>query len=539
MAIKTFSYFLRTGIFAILIIYGPTYVLAQKAKPGRVLSSDETKLIKKDAATLFASSEFKGALTAYQELIVTDPENAEYNYRLGVCLLHTNQEKASSLNYLLLCSKAKDPKKDLTFYLGLAYMHNNDWDMAITSFLDYKKNAGGKLIKDFPSVDRLMEMCENGKELCKRPINVSFENAGKIINTPYEEYNPYISADGKQLVFSSRRKGNVGGFIEDLGIFTSDIYGSQWKDTVWTKARSFGGLINGEWDEELVGMSPLGDMAFIYFDNVEFFGDVGYTTQRGKSWLKPVMFNEAINSKQFEGAACISLDGSTLYFSSNRKEGHGENDLWMAKKDPNGIWGSVENLGPEINSKYDEDFPWISLDGKTLYFASKGHNSMGDFDLFRSTRDEKSGKWNSPVNLGYPINTADDNHTISFTGDERFAYIASSRKDGFGNLDIWRIEYTDTLDHPFKTLITGNVISETGTRITLTKATLENITSQDILEFKPSSTGNQFVLNASPGSYKLLVEGSNFISTSVDLIIENVFPPQEISKQIVVKPSKK
>ncbi len=532
------KYFLfRIVIVSFLLTVQSVFVLAQKAKPGRVLSADEAKLVKKDAATLFASADFKGALTAYQELIKTAPDNPEFNYRMGICILRTSSEKTAALPYLLVNSKSKEPKKDLSFYLGLAYMHTTEWDLAISSFQAYKA-AGGKPMKDFPAVDRLIEMSKDGKELCLKPLNVSFENPGKIINTIYEEYNPYISADGLSLAFSSRRKGNVGGFIEDMGIYTSDIYSTQWKDTIWSKPKSFGGLVNGEWDEELVGMSATADQVLIYFDNVEFFADIGYALLKGKSWLKPAMFPEIINSKQYEGAACISLDGSTMIFSSNKKEGRGENDLYMAKKDPNGNWGSVVSLGNEINTKYDDDYPWLSLDGKTLYFASKGHNSMGDFDLFKSTKDEKSGTWMPPVNVGYPINDADDNHTISFTADGRFAYVASSRKGGLGNMDIWKVEFKDTSDHSFKTLITGNVVSETGTRITLTKVTLENIASLEILEYKPSGTANIFALNASPGQYKITVEGSNFVSSTEEITIENVFPPAPVVKKFIVKPSK-
>lgn len=525
-------------VFFCSLTFCSKYSTGQRAKPERVLSTDEAKAVKKDGATLFATSDFKGALTAYQELIKTDPENSEFNYRLGICLLQTSFDKSSALSYLQKHASSKDVKKDIEYYLGLAYMHNNKWDLAIAAFDNYKTQAGGRIIKDLPSVDRLIEMSNNGKEICKTSLNVSFENPGKFINSSYEDYNPYISADGKYLAFTTRRKGNIGGFIDDLGIYTADIYGSIWRDTIWSKAKSFGGLVNGEWDEELVGLNAAGDQAFIYFDNFSFFADIGYTTTKGKSWLKPSMFGEGINTKMFEGSASISLDGTTLYFSGLRKDGFGGSDILMVKLDPNGNWGSIENLGSEINSKEDDDFPWLSLDGNTLYFASKGHNSMGDFDIFKSLRDPQTGKWQSPVNVGFPINNADDNHSISFTGDGRYAYISASRKEGFGNLDIWRVEFLDTSDHAFKTLITGDVISETGTRIKLSKVTLENLETQRILSYAPSAAGNSFILNASPGKYKLIAEGSNFVTTTSEITIEPTYPPVAVHREIIVKPSK-
>ncbi len=514
-------------------------IQAQKAKAAHILTSDEAKIVKKDAGTLFASEDYKGALDSYRELVKSDPGNSEYNYRLGVCILRTTAEKTAALPLLLRHANGKDAKKDIDFYLGLAYMHTLEWDKAVESFQNYRIKSGARAVKGFPAIDRLIEMSANGKELCKKPLEVKFENPGKVINTSFEEYNPFISADGKSLFFSSRRRGNIGGFIEDLGIYTSDMYWSQWKDTIWTKPKSFGGLVNGEWDEELVGMSPAGDQALIYFDNMEYYADIGYSQLKGKSWQKPSMFSEVINSKQYEGAACISNDGQTMYFSSQRKDGLGGSDIWRASLDPNGHWTNVTNAGPEINTPHDDDFPNLSIDGKTLYFASKGHNSMGDYDLFKAEWDPAGAKWKKAVNMGYPINDADDNHTISFTGDGRYAYITSSRKDGFGNQDIWKVEFTDTSSHPFRSVINGKVVSETGTRIVLTNVQLKNLESRELTEFRPAGSGNAFVLSAKPGNYKLTVEGTNFITKTIEFSIDDSFPPAPVNQDVIVTPARK
>lgn len=511
---------------------------AQKAKAGHVLTSDEAKVVKKDASTLFISTDYKAALPAYVELRKSDPKNPEYNFRLGFCYLMTSVDKPAALNYLEQGLQSKDAKKDIGYYMGLAYMYNNKWDEAIKSFQDYKQATSNKLIKDMLPADRMIEMCSNGKDLMAQPLNVTFTNMGKIINTPFEEYNPFVSADNKELVFTSRRKGNIGGYIEDLGIYTSDLYWCTWRDTVWTKAKGLGGIVNSEWDEESVGLSALGDQLFIYFDNVDAFADIGTAVLKGKTWQKPVMLPVMVNSKQYEGGACMSLDGVQLFFSSNRKESVGGNDLWVIRKEKSGEWSAPINLGPEINTKYDEESPSISPDGKTLYFASKGHNSMGGYDLFKSGWDDKAGKWLPPVNLGYPINDADDNAFFSITGDGRYAYVSSVRKGGFGDRDIWRVEYNDTTDHPFRTVITGTVASNAGGRIELTKATLQNKDDGSTLEFKPASATNSFVFTAAPGNYTLSVEGYNFAPYKEDLTVSNEFPPKELNRQIAVQSSK-
>ncbi|MBL0032310.1 MAG: PD40 domain-containing protein [Bacteroidetes bacterium] len=314
-------------------------------------------------------------------------------------------------------------------------MYNEKFDEAIKAFTDFR-DSKQKLSKEFTPAERLIEMCGNGKLHVASPVNVTFTNLGKTINTIYEEYNPFISADGKQLVFTSRRKGNVGGFIADLGIYTADIYSSFWRDTIWTKAKGAGGMVNTEWDEEAVGLSATGDLVFIYFDNAEFYGDVGASMLKGKMWQRPAMMPTNLNSKSLEGGVTLSLDGTTMIFSSDVKGSLGETDLYMIKKEKNGEWSTAVNLGSTINTKYAEDYPYLTIDGKSLYFASKGWSSMGGFDIFRSDWNESTSSWGEAKNIGYPLNDMDDNTFISFTGDGKTAYMSTVRPEGLGDKDI-------------------------------------------------------------------------------------------------------
>ena len=523
--------------FVVSFFVVPEFSRAQKAKT-HVLSADEAKEVKKDAASLFATTDYKGALKAYLDLYQTDKENPEINFRIGYCYLQTNSKKLA-LPYLEKANQAKEPRKEGQFYMGLAYMYNARWDEAIQAFTNYKDASHNKLVKDFLAPDRYIEMCMNGKELSAHPVNVQFTNLGKSVNSMYEDYNPFISADGKSLLFTTRRKGNVGGFIEDLGIFTADIYSTQWRDTLWTKAKSLGGLVNGEWDEEAVGVTAAGDQVFIYFDNADNFADIGVASIKGKTWQKPVMLPEKINSKQYEGGACISLDGSTLYFSSNRKDGVGGNDIWISHRFENGDWEMPVNAGKNINTKFDEESPFLTMDGKILYFSSKGHNSMGGYDIFRSTWDEKNKTWGEAVNVGFPINDAEDNAFFSMTGDGRTAYLSAVRDSGIGDRDIYQVTFNDTIDHPFLALISGTVASATGSgRIELSKVTLENKDTRENLVYRPAVPSNYFVLCGRPGHYRLRVEGYNFAEYSEDIEIPAGFPPAPLTRAIQVKLSK-
>lgn len=514
--------------------FTPT-IFAQKAKT-HVLTADEAKLVKKDAATLFVSTDYKGALPGYKELVKSDPKNVEYNYRLGICYIMTNSNKAEAVAPLEYVIKSKDPKKETWLYLGIAYMNANRFDDASRTLFEFKTFGNVKPPKDLPSVDRLLEMCQNGKDLVSRPVDLTFSNIGKTINTIYDEYNPYISADGKQLIFTTRRKGNIGGFIEDLGVFTADVYWSLWKDTIWTKAKGLGGLINTDWDEECTGISADGNQLVLYFDNAEAFADLGIATLKGKMWQKPLMLTEKVNSKGYEGGACMSLDGSTIIYSSNRKDGQGGADLWMIRKESGGEWGDPVNLGPVINSKYDEESPFLSVDGKTLYYASKGFNSMGGYDIFYSRWNESSEAWSAPVNIGYPLNTADDNSFFSITGDGRFAFISSVRKEGLGERDIYKVSFNDPGHHPFQTVISGIVTAPAGGKPELTRIGLIDKDGKTVIEFKPGYTTNRFILTAQPGTYSLKIEGYHFepVTETIEITPDNYL----VEKNITVTLSK-
>jgi len=530
--------FALVTIFLSGIIFSGNQCLAQRAKT-HTLTADEAKLVKKDANVAFSSGDFNSALASYKDLVKSAADNPEYAYRYGICILETNSIKSKAVEYLEKASKAPGTKKDVWYYLGMAYMNDNKWDEAIAAFNTSKTNGILKPSKDFLPVERMIEMCNTGKNLVAHPIDVTFENMTKIVNTPFEEYNPMISADGKTLAFTSRRKGNMGGFIPELGVYTADIFSTMWRDTIWTKARSVGATVNSDWDEESVGMTHDGNQLIIYFDNMEFFGDLGISMLKGRNWQKPLMMSPTINTKSIENSACLSNDGQVIYFSSDRKDGQGMSDIWFCIRQTTGEWSTPQNLGPTINSKYDDTDPYITLDGKTLYFCSKGHESMGGFDIFYSNYDSGTAKWSEPKNLGYPINNADDQTSFSMTGNERTAYVASVRAEGLGDRDIYKVTFNDTTSHPFRALISGVVSSPNGAKVELRQVSLLSKPDKKVLSvYKPYFMSNEYVLNATPGEYFLKVEGYGFPVVEEEIKIENASPPTDLVKNFSVDVAK-
>jgi len=533
--IKTFARCNKLLLLVTAMLLNVFFSTAQKKKQEpKPLTKEQVKSQKQDANALFALSSYDLAIKPYLDLYKSDPKNVDVNFRLGYCYLMTDVDKSQAAKYLQYAADNDTKKKEILYYLGLAYHYNNDFDNAVKYYNEYKNQAHNKLIKDFLNADRQIEMCMNGKELVSKPVNVSFENLGKLVNSPLMDYNPFVSADGNTLIFSSRRKGSMGGVDEEIMTYGADIYWTQWKDSGgWSKAKNTGAAVNQQYDEECVWLNTAGDAMIIYMDNMDAFGDIGLCRLKGKTWQRPDMFPAPINTKAFETGATISPDGKLMIMVSDRKEGsQGGRDLYMCtRSNPNDEWGAPKNMGKDINTKYNEDSPFLWMDGKTLYFASEGHNSMGGSDLFKTVYDAASGKWSDPVNLGYPINTTDDDNSISITGDGRTAFVTQVRPGGMGNKDIYKMTFKDTLDHPFLSVFKGTILNDRGVHSPVNKAILINKTDQSIaFDYAPSTGSNVFIMAVRPGSYTLHLEGSNFDPYNEDIVVDD----KGLTKQIKV-----
>jgi len=436
---------------------------------------DEEGLSVKD---LFKNGNYGVALKGYLEMLKKDPDNIEHKHKIGVCYLYINGDKSQAIPYLEEVIKQNKYDPEVLFDLGKAYQYDLRFDDAIKYFNKYKVRARYKNqnpnrersdTEGVDKADRQIEMCHNGKELIKYPIDVTFENLGKNINSPFPDYSPFIPEDESFLVFTSRRRGNRGNLIDYDGFNTSDIYLCKVTKGVFSKAQNIT-LINTESDEEAAGISPDGQNILVFVDDVfqNIYGNIYLSAKRGKSFQKITSIGENINSNSsVETAASITSDGVLLYFASDRKGGYGGTDLYVSKKLPDGEWGIPVSLGPEINSKYNEDYPIISYDGKTMYFSSEGHTSMGGYDIFKSEYNEETGNWQSPTNIGYPINTPDDNMNISFsaawdndteTARNKYAYISAYREGGFGDMDIYRVTFNSVESR--LTAIRGSIVAK-------------------------------------------------------------------------------
>lgn len=401
--------------------------------------------------------DYVNALIEYKLLYKKDSSNIEYNYGIATCLLNSYLDKSQAIPYLEYIKDKKDVNSIAYYDLGKAYMYAMRFDDAITAFKDFKRKIGGKDEINYIPAERMIEMCNNAKELVANPVNVTFENLGPRINSSFPDFAPYVTKTESQMYYTSKRYGNLGNMNDYDGFPTSDVFTSDNKYGNWDKPKRLSGLLNSPGNEETAGLSADGTYLFMFVDSYDKRMQTYCAVQKGKSFmgLQPLGQNVNIGGKGANGAT-ISPDKKTLIFSSKGSGGETGYDLYTCKLLPSGVWGPATKLSDNINTKYDEDFPNFSPDGNALYFASAGHNSMGGFDIFRSDYDKANNKWSEPVNLGFPINTTDDNTTISFTTSGRYAYMASFRKEGYGDLDVYRVIFNDI--KPPVTAVVGTIV---------------------------------------------------------------------------------
>lgn len=296
----------------------------------------------------------------------------------------------------------------------------------------------------------------NGKEFVANPGNFSIVNIGREINSEFEDYGPVLNEEEDEIIFTTRRRdGNLNPNVADDNKPYEDIFFSRKTNGTWSYAANIGDRVNTPFHDSNLALSADGKTLYILKD--EGGGNIYVCNKMPNgSWGAPTPLPGIINSSFEEKSITISKDGKTLYFSSNRPGGLGGTDIYQATKDAKGEWANVKNLGPKINTPFDEEGPFIDYDMVTLYFSSKGHKNMGSYDIFRSVFDPKKNQWSEPENLGYPINTPDDDIFYITSSDGKRAYYSSVREDGLGYTDIFIITTPEGMKERDEDVIAAN-----------------------------------------------------------------------------------
>lgn len=367
------------------------------------------------------------------------------NYDAGYLHLLTIGKELGVKYFLRVYRQNPNYRFDLEYWIGKSYQYGLDFDNALSFYNRYKQklsaksNYKGSDRIPMETVDKSIVECMNGKEFVSSPGNFSIVNIGREINSEFEDYGPVLNEGEDEIIFTTRRRdGNLNPNVAEDNKPYEDIFISRKTNGAWGYAANIGDRINTPFHDSNLALSADGKTLYILKDDGG--GDIYYCSQLANgTWGPPVPLPGIINSTFEEKSITISKDGKTLFFSSNRPGGLGGTDLYKATKDSKGEWANVKNLGPAINTPFDEEGPFIDYDLATLYFSSKGHKNMGSYDIFRAVYDAAKDKWSTPENLGYPINTPDDDIFYMTSSDGKRAYYSSVREDGLGYTDIFLI----------------------------------------------------------------------------------------------------
>ncbi len=487
------------------------------------------------AEKTFAARNYASSIVFHQKLDSLMPGVAEIQYNIGVCYLYSNN-KSKALPYFEYAKKKKLANKELNYMLGQAYHYSNQFDKAKKTFEAYLRE-----IKDDTAtaaeIKRKIEVCTFAKQLVEDSIPVLIENIGKQVNTKYDEYVPVVSADQQTMYFTSRRPTNHDTKISTDGKYFEDIYITE-KDSLgrWKEAKDMAAPVNSEEHDACIGMTADAQSLFIYRMKADQNrGHIYSSKLSGKTWSKPTILGSHINTKKgWEASVSISEDNHKLYFSSDRDGGFGGLDIWYCDLMPNNEWSEPKNIGSSINTKYDEDCPFIHFDDKTLFFSSTGHKTMGGYDVFSTVYHKDSATWSKPRNLGYPINSADDDMYFVYSADGSKGYMSTAlRPDSYGERDIYvvnRPKHSKTM-----IVLNGKVLDEETNKPIEAYITVTDLSNNEVVGvYNSNSITGKYILALDYGkNYSIQFEAPNFIFHSENVSVNNseaIFQEQKTFK---------
>jgi Tol biopolymer transport system component len=439
MSIKT-SLLLATSSIALLLC-GPAFTQKDTTDAGFV---DQALLPAKviSAKHEYNENNMRGALTLYREVLETDPTNTTALFGTARC--HYNLKKYNlALEYydkaIAIDSKTSD---DLELFHGEILHRLSMLDEAIVHYTNFR-DGQIKSSEDFRYAEDLIGQCRFAKEMMNNEVKVVIENLGEEINSRFDEYAPSVTADGKTLVFTSRRSDTKGGELNEKGDykFFEDIYISTWDEEAksWSRSEGISGQVNTETHDAVLSISPDGSRIFVYKNNTITTGEIFQSSlnRADGTWSAPEKMPRPINTSFYEGSISMTADGNTVYFISERMDAIGMGDIYVSHKKGEG-WSSPKNLSKIVNTELDEKFVFIHPNGKTLYFSSNGHQTIGSYDIFKT--ELVNGQWSIPVNLGYPINTVNEESTFCLSKDNKTLYLAAEYDNSLGERDIYKVD---------------------------------------------------------------------------------------------------
>lgn len=493
-------------IFTILFALASLNVYCQD---DQALNNKTAKELLDRADLDFEDGKYIDALDKYSKLHDFKPSDLYYKLMMGICYSYSPSEKSKSIE-IIEQVKTVNPEYNLVnFYLARAYAVNYQFDKALELFNMYLSRGSSEEVEEQATAQKMMQNCKNAIEILRDTIKENIiENVQSPINSQYSEYVPVISADESVMIYTYRGIRSKGADKLPVSMnsetYTEDVFISYNKNGEWTEPESIGNNINSDGHDAAIALSVDGQTLFIYKSENNNNGDIYISKLKGKNWSKPEAIKGDVNKKDsWEGSVSLSANGKVLYFASDRSGGYGGRDLYKAELQDDGSWGNVQNLGTKINTNYNDDAPFIHPDNQTLYFSSEGHTSIGGYDIFYSKLDEYNS-FSDPQNIGYPINTINDDRYFVLAADGKTGYYSGGGENSIGEQDIFRI-ITGKVGKPVLALLLGNVYfndAPIGSMMSLFKATEGDLEGT----FKSNEETGKYVMALTPGRYEIEVE---------------------------------
>lgn len=471
---------------------------------------NEIYFLENEAHYLEQEFQYEKAIDNYKRILRDVPNHSLIKFYIGKAYLKTDDQKDQAVSFLEEASEdvAKDfdtksiqetrAPIEALLYLGEAYQYVGRLDDAITAYNKLK----GMITPDhelFEKVNHGMQTCENAKRAMQHPKRISKVNQGDLVNDINSNVNPVISGDGNTMVFTTFKKDDI------------QIYYTTKENNVWTTPKRITDKVSLKFYLVTVSLSYNGDVLYLATNDVER-NDIFVSYREGRDWTDADKLDKTINGKKTnEEHAVVTKDGNTIYFTSDREGGLGGVDIYKSTKNEKGKWGDPENLGPKINTKYNEATPFLTLNDKYLFFSSEGHTSIGGFDVFYIDLESKD----QAINMGYPINTTGDD--LFFVPDNSLTsgYMSIFDETAVGKNDIYKLTILPkiNLSGNIKNAETGESIADNTFSISLLDAETNNV-----IEMKNSSNA-KYDFEIEPGKYLLSVTNENFeaFNSEVDI----------------------
>ncbi len=507
--------------FAVIVLLslGSSICSGQKASQQRAFFTEA------ESHYLFGEYELANPLYLILNEIITD--NFNIKYKIGDCYLNIPDERSKAIPYLeeavkhavagaeTESLKESNAPLEAVFALADAYRINNELEKAISTYQMYLKlvgESGEEVNEEF--VNQQINACRNALVLMESPVDIEKINLGSTINQGSVNFNPALSFDGNTMVFTERRG------LENAIFYTVK------ERNMWQTPVEITTQIGDGRDCSTSSLNADGTELYLYkTDN--FDGNIYVCNLVDGVWSNMRKLNSNINTKYYESHASISSDGQKLYFTSNRLGGQGELDIYLSTRNGGDNWGPAVNLGPTINTQFNEDSPFVTENGSTIFFVSEGHSSMGGHDIYKSVT--LGDNWKSPENLGYPVNTTESDLFFQPVNNGKSGYITI--RTGYKNSEIFLINFNELKGHD-EFFITGS-LSIPDTTLGFTdnfKIYLINTDEGDTLEsIAPNTIPTEFSFVTPPGNFRFSFIGRGYLTQEFD----TTFTPKDSTNQII------